>query len=144
MEPTPLPRFVLGSGYSARMGATFEFTPTFARFVAGSHENDWPATEHGRKPLCAFASGTNATKVCPKDLLNSSSLTKKNSLSFLIGPPTLPPNWFCRNDGLTVSKKFRASSALLRRNSYADPCSSFVPDLLTAFTTAPLPPNSAL
>src|SRR5215468_5133019 len=126
------------------MGATFEFTPTFARFVRGSHGNVSPVGKHGTKPLCAFASGTSATTVCPKDLLNSSSLTKKNSLSFLIGPPRLPPNWFCLNDGLTVSKKFRASSALLRKNSYADPCSSLVPDFVTAFTTAPLPPNWAL
>src|SRR6476646_9928921 len=100
------------------MDAIFGLTPTFARFVAGSQANDAPATEHGRKPLRALASGTSASTVWPKDLFNCSSFTKKNSLSFLIGPPRLPPNWFCRNGGLEEpSKKLRASKALLRRNS---------------------------
>src|SRR5436190_17346637 len=67
-------------------------------------------------PLCALASGTSATTVWPRDLRNSSSLTKKKSLSFLIAPPRLPPNWFCRNGGLTPSKKVaRVESAVAQK-----------------------------
>ena len=40
----------------------------------------------------------------------------------MIGPLADPPNWFRLKGGMVaLSKKFRASSALLRKNSYADP-----------------------
>ena len=68
-----------------------------------------------------------------------------------IGPPAVPPNWFrfrtpradpgidCPVTGSTRSrsKKLRASSFSLRRNSKTEPCKLLVPDLVTTFTTAP-------
>ncbi len=38
----------------------------------------------------------------------------------------------------SVLKKFRASNALLRKNSNADPCKRLVPERVMIFTTDPL------
>jgi len=41
----------------------------------------------------------------------------------MIGPPTLPPNWFWRSSGLLPVdwNQLRPSKMSLRKNSYADP-----------------------
>src|ERR1043166_8323413 len=44
---------------------------------------------------------------------------KKKSLSFLMGPPSVPPNWLRLSASFCVPKKLRAFSAPLRRNSKA-------------------------
>src|SRR4051794_36654659 len=41
--------------------------------------------------------------------LVSSRLAKKKALSFLMGPPALPPNWFRRSFGRVRANVFRAS-----------------------------------
>src|SRR5512140_2460652 len=73
--------------------------------------------------------------------------TNQNVLSCLNGPPSEKPNWLLWKTSCgagLVLKKLRASSPLLRKYSYAVPCSEFVPDLVTIFTVAPeLRPNSA-
>src|SRR5207244_12438812 len=65
-----------------------------------------------------------------------------------MGPPAEAPNWLRINRGIGwfgSSKKFLASSAELRRDSYTSPCSELVPDLLTALMMPPMErPNSAL
>src|SRR5262249_18728072 len=57
-----------------------------------------------------------------------------------MAPPKLPPN--CSSSTGTfgvpdVSKKFRASQALLRPYAYAVPCTAFVPDFTPTLTIAP-------
>jgi len=47
------------------------------------------------------------------------------------------PYWFCLYGGFVMSKKFRASSLSLRKNSQNAPCSEFVPDRVMTFTLAP-------
>ena len=70
----------------------------------------------------AEALGTVAIRFTPARWYRDSCATKKNSLSFLIGPPTEPPNWFKRSGVLVEpSKKLRASSALLRKYSKMPP-----------------------
>jgi hypothetical protein len=47
-----------------------------------------------------------------------------NNFGSTTGPPALNPNWFSLNGGMGLigeSKKFFASKAELRRNSYAAP-----------------------
>src|SRR5206468_2999017 len=46
---------------------------------------------------------------------------KKNVLFFRIGPPTVPPYWFCRRFGTVWAKKLPAFSASLRQNSNSVP-----------------------
>lgn len=46
---------------------------------------------------------------------------KEKELSFLMGPPKMPPNWFLLSSGLVSAKKLRASILSLRRNSYRSP-----------------------
>ena len=54
-----------------------------------------------------------------------------------MGPPSVPPNWFCRRAGFTAPlKKFLASSAEFRKNSYADPWKELPPDLVAALIVA--------
>ena len=66
----------------------------------------------------------------------------------IVGPPALPPYWFCCNFGfaaLAGAKIFRACSASSRLNSQAAPVQLVVPPFVTTFTTDPeLRPNSAL
>src|SRR5262249_23855135 len=50
-----------------------------------------------------------------------SNAAKKNVLSFLMGPPSTPPNWFRRNDCFCGAKKFRVSNTELRWNSQTEP-----------------------
>src|SRR5260370_11123176 len=44
---------------------------------------------------------------------------KINVLSFLMGPPNVPPNWFCLNPGLGAGEKVKARAfrTSLRKNS---------------------------
>src|SRR5882672_10765753 len=63
---------------------------------------------------------------------------KKNVLLCLIGPPSVPPNWFNRIGGLSVAKKLRASSASLRSDSNALPRNRLVPDRVDIVTTPPV------
>src|SRR5712691_12898224 len=49
-------------------------------------------------------------------ILVSSRLAKKKALSFLMGPPTLPPNWLRRSFGRVWANVFRASNRSLRTN----------------------------
>ena len=76
-------------GKRARYGAAVGLTPTFA---SPPEHVTFGARAHGISPLCILASGINEGMVWPCTFLNSSSLTKKNNLSFLMGPPRLPPN----------------------------------------------------
>src|SRR4051794_1188098 len=78
----------------------------------------------------ADALGTVAIRFRPARCLSDSCPTKKNSRSFLIGPPIDPPYWFSRRGVLPdPSKKLRASTLLLRKYSKMPPCSSLPPDL---------------
>ena len=51
----------------------------------------------------------------------SSKLTKPKVLSFLIGPPALPPNWCLLNFGRCRANVFRASKKSFRTNSKSVP-----------------------
>ncbi len=67
----------------------------------------------------------------------------------MMGPPALPPNWFCFSFGFAAgagaAKKLRACSESSRLNSHAAPCRVLVPPLVTTLTTDPaFRPNSAL
>ena len=62
---------------------------------------------------------------------------KPKTLSFLIGAPIVPPNWFLFSVSLVAAKKSRASKSPLRTNSNASPWNWLVPDLVTTSTTAP-------
>src|SRR5713226_7714319 len=65
---------------------------------------------------------------------------KKNSLSFLIGPPTAPPNWLYTNFGLfcpTGRKNGLALMACTELYSKAAPCRSLVPLLVCTLIAAP-------
>src|SRR6266446_4434232 len=109
---------------------------------------------HGRIPRLAATVGTTAIVVSLRAWRNPSYPPKKKVLSFLIGPPRTPPNWFRRKAGRSAlpspslssrSKMVRASNALFRKNSNRVPCNSLVPLRVTAETTAPeARPYSAL
>src|SRR6266849_8545684 len=69
---------------------------------------------------------------------------KKNVRSFTIGPPNVPPNWFCLSSGRRRSKGPVELNIWLRRYSKTLPCQPLVPDLVTTLITAPeLRPYSA-
>src|SRR5258708_297638 len=71
-----------------------------------------------------------------------SVLLKKNSLSFLIGPPTANPKLLRVNTPFFVPVasfcSVLAERYETRLNSYADPWNALVPDLVTTLTTPPL------
>src|SRR5579864_1904744 len=79
---------------------------------------------------------------------NSSYETKKKVRFLKIGPPRLPPNWLrLKGGGLgdVKSKKLRASTASLRRNSNSSPWNLLVPERDAMLRMAPeLCPYSAL
>jgi hypothetical protein len=66
----------------------------------------------------------------------------------MIGPPKLPPNWFCFSRGFACvagAKKLRAWNLSSRLNSQAAPWIRLVPPRVTTLTTEPaFRPNSAL
>src|SRR5579859_4604684 len=69
---------------------------------------------------------------------------KKNNLFFLMGPPTVPPNWLRfrpsvrrRPSAPRPANGLVALTMSLRRNSNRSPWNSLVPDFVTAFTVAP-------
>src|ERR1700733_761381 len=76
---------------------------------------------------------------------------KKNNLSLMIGPPSVPPNMFQRTVGFastsvgsSLFSHWLAFSLSLRKNSHASPWKRFVPDLIDALTMPPMKlPNSA-
>src|SRR5262249_7140070 len=74
-----------------------------------------------KSPLLNAADGTVARPASCWPRRCPSYPTKKNVWSFLIGPPSTPPNWFRRNDGFCGAKKFRASNAAFRWNSQTEP-----------------------
>jgi hypothetical protein len=84
--------------------------------------------------------------VRPRRSISASYPTKKNARFNVIGPPTVPPNWFRWKSGFSsTSKKLRASMASLRWNSNALPDNWFEPDFVSTFTWPPeFLPNSAL
>src|SRR2546422_11177110 len=99
----------------------------------------------GKLPRLAATVGTTAIVVSLRAWRNPSYAPKKKVLSFLIGPPRTPPNWFRRKGGRSAlpspslssrSKMVRESNALFRRNSNRVPCNSLVPLRVTAETTA--------
>src|SRR5437867_3561751 len=80
---------------------------------------------HGRIPCLAATVGTTANVVSLRDWRKPSYPPKKKVLSFLIGPPRTPPNWFRWNGGRSAlpspswsskSNIVRASNALFRWN----------------------------
>ena len=73
---------------------------------------------------------------------------KKNSLSFLMGPPTVPPRIWRTSGGLMaaapVAVGSRALSVRLRKNQKNVPWKSLLPLLVMVLTTPPeARPNSA-
>src|SRR5579864_6712455 len=106
-------------------------------FNCGEVATTWDRTEAlGTKLVCV------ELNLCS----NPSKLAKKKLVSFLIGPPTLPPNWFSRNGGtFDGSNGERVSSALFRKNSKTSPCNRLVPDFVTTLICAPpMSPYSAV
>src|SRR5712692_4675728 len=91
----------------------------------------WPTGQEVRKglrtggfaaTLARYAAfGTNPITVLYRVWRSPSKSPKKKVRSFLMGPPTLPPNWFKWNGGTFASKGERASKTLLRKNSKALP-----------------------
>src|ERR1700693_6138504 len=65
-------------------------------------------------------------------------------LSFLIGPPNVPPYWLRLKGETEAAKKLRASIASLRRNSNAEPWNWFPPERVENCTVAPAPDSLAL
>src|SRR6266852_5218866 len=63
---------------------------------------------------------------------------KKKVLSFLMGPPNVPPNWPRRyaSKGGNVKRDLELASLLLMY-PYAEPCRLLVPDLVTTLTIPP-------
>src|SRR5271169_6061754 len=100
-----------------------------------------------KSPLSWAVVGTvTGWETTPWMILRPSYAAKKNVLSFLIGPPNVPPNWFWWKSGFgaTVNVNGLALRSVLRKNSYTLPWNSLVPDLVTTLTTAPeLRPYSA-
>src|ERR1700722_19516349 len=61
---------------------------------------------------------------CPWTSRKNSASPKKKVRSFQMGPPRLPPNWFCRNSVFgrcAPNWNAFAFSASLRKNSYSEP-----------------------
>ena len=58
-------------------------------------------------------------------------IAEEEGLFFLMGPPKLPPNWFCRNSARPMpalfAKKSLAFSLSLRKYSYAPPWNALCP-----------------
>src|SRR6266481_1245178 len=125
----------------------------------------WPATGESLKTLgvgrlkssvklpCFISGvGTMLWIVVDSRLLKRSKSPKKKVLSLIIGPPNVPPNWFCTKCplgrglpfiGLALLTQELASSAAFRRYSNRFPWYWFVPDLIVALITAPAElPNS--
>src|ERR1039458_4982118 len=57
-----------------------------------------------------------------------------------MGPPPASPNWFWRSGVRAASKKPRASTCSLRRDSHSVPWYWFVPGLLTTLMIPPVTP----
>src|SRR4051794_36073728 len=99
-----------------------------------------------KSPVRMAAVGTVEMYVCAWVTRLPSKSAKKNNRflplnrrGMYTGPPRFAPNSFIRNGGIGAvgeSKKFFASNAELRTNSYAAPCTSLVPDRKVTFTTA--------
>src|SRR4029078_8800422 len=69
---------------------------------------------------------------------------KKNTRSFIKGPPMVPPNWFRFSPSPPTAKKSRAFRRPLRKNSNRSPWNLLEPDFVTASTVAPeCPPLEA-
>src|ERR1700732_4051510 len=66
---------------------------------------------------------------------------KKNSLSLMIGPPKVRPNWLNRTGGFATLFAFKkywlASVASLRTYSHKLPCQALVPGFVTRLTVLP-------
>src|SRR5262249_61955760 len=75
----------------------------------------------------------------PPGGLSPWSEQKKNIFSLRLGPPGLPPYWFCLYGCTRVSKKLRASATSLRRNSNSVPCIWLVPERVVSLMDAPAP-----
>src|SRR5581483_3711549 len=96
--------------------------------------------------VCAEKFGASTTfgivERCP------SKAAKKKARSFLMGPPTVPPNWLICDLGRLAPRAVRMGvfefNDSSRKYSNALPCQLFVPDLVTTLMTAPpARPNSA-
>ncbi len=108
LSPFPI-KAPFGTGQKVRYFAAEGSTVTVLGF---------PVFESWIMPWRALFEGTMVTVEMPLDCRMASKSAKKNVRFFRMGPPTAPPNWLRLNGGiLAASKKFRASSALLRRNS---------------------------
>ena len=99
-----------------------------------------------KSPLRIAVVGTNPTSVEPTLLIVvPCQPAKKNSLFRMIGPPAYPPYCLRLRKSLVGEKKFRELNVLSRRYPNTPPCRLFVPERVTAFTTAPaLAPCAAL
>src|SRR5579859_8143955 len=126
--------------------------PVIPDTFGGNCEYNSAATEFGNAcSTAALNCGDSTLMVCGVAAVMKRSpctVRKKNSLSLMMGPPRVPPNWLKRSSGFLMpapfTKKLLASNLSLRRNSQRLPCQLFVPDLVTRFTMEPaLLPYSA-
>src|SRR5439155_20135523 len=91
-----------------------------------------------KSPASCAAVGTIAVRVPVVCQMRRYSFErKKNTLSRLMGPPTVPPKLLYRFLGLAAAKKLRASKWSLRKNSKSVPCTALVPERVITFTWAP-------
>src|ERR1700687_6243007 len=99
-----------------------------------------------KSPAISLASGTVAVNVWPVRSRKPSQLKNQKVLvqswcRILTGPPALIPNWFCTHGGrdrpVALRKKSFALKILLRKYSYASPCTEFVPDFVLRLITPP-------
>src|SRR6266853_912199 len=94
-------------------------TPAFAGscIVVQGLDGGAPAGFEHSSPLRAAGEGTKFTLTMPLDCRIPSKSAKKKVRFLMMGPPMAPPNWFrLKGDLCPASKKFAASSLLLRRN----------------------------
>ena len=98
-------------------------------------------------PTLSCASGTvavNGSRVRsrkPSPLKNQNVLLRPPNRETFRGPPAFAPNWFCTHGGLALPTELRKKSfalkILLRRYSYASPCSELVPAFVLRLVTPP-------
>ena len=99
----------LGCGQNAKYGS-----------IAGFRLATWrvDARGIGQQSQARLRVGNHAHAADRQRLPEAFVVAEQEQRFFLSGPPSAPPNWFRRKGGTEPwSKKLRASSALLRRNS---------------------------
>src|SRR5579863_5357644 len=106
---------------------------------SSSAEKSPPRQAVGISVVAETEGGVSRRRLC--------SSRKKNSLSLITRPPSVPPNWFHRSAGratpFQLLPQLLAFNLSLRKYSNTSPWNELVPDLITTLTMPPWKlPNS--